>query len=85
MSDFSIQKSQNLIRHQMQALNHAKLQPSFAQQQAFLQQQILIQKLAMQNLQQVKKKYSRTYSRFVHVMICSGHRIIVCSDNWVRG
>ena len=46
-------KSQNLIRHQMQALNHAKLQPSFAQQQAFLQQQILIQKLAMQNLQQV--------------------------------
>ena len=39
----------------MQALNHAKLQPSFAQQQAFLQQQILIQKLAMQNLQQVKK------------------------------
>ena len=55
MSEFSIQKSQNLIRHQMQALNHAKLQPSFAQQQAFLQQQILIQKLAMQNLQQVKK------------------------------
>ena len=46
-------KSQNLIRHQMQALNHAKMQPNFAQQQAFLQQQILIQKLAMQNLQQV--------------------------------
>ena len=37
----------------MQALNHAKMQPNFAQQQAFLQQQILIQKLAMQNLQQV--------------------------------
>jgi len=40
----------------MQALNQAKMQPSFAQQQAFLQQQILIQKLAMQNLQQMNQK-----------------------------
>jgi len=53
MDNFINSKSQNLIRHQMQALNHAKMQPNFAQQQAFLQQQILIQKLAMQNLQQV--------------------------------
>ena len=58
MSNFFNSKSQNLIRHQMQALNHAKMQPNFAQQQAFLQQQILIQKLAMQNLQQVNRTCS---------------------------
>jgi len=58
MGKFFNSKSQNLIRHQMQALNHAKMQPNFAQQQAFLQQQILIQKLAMQNLQQVNRTCS---------------------------
>ena len=33
---------------------HPQVQPNFQQQQAFLQQQLLIQKLAMQNLAKVR-------------------------------
>lgn len=69
MGNFFNSKSQNLIRHQMQALNHAKMQPNFAQQQAFLQQQILIQKLAMQNLQQVNNSKM--------LLICSCDNVFV--------
>ena len=62
----------------MQALNHAKMQPNFAQQQAFLQQQILIQKLAMQNLQQVNKTLEN-----VRVIMCSYNGLFGQLGSWL--
>jgi protein Tob/BTG len=57
------QQSQQILRQQMQQMNQIKkpmhaqqMQPTFQQQQAFLQQQLLIQKLAMQNLAKIQNQ-----------------------------
>jgi len=77
------QQSQQILRQQMQQMNQVKkpmhaqqMQPTFQQQQAFLQQQLLIQKLAMQNL-------AKVCYQVVHTTISMFNTL--CSDSKPEG